>query len=184
MIKIRHTIPNFLLKAFHKGEIIDINLPGDYKGKWMVLIFYPRDFTYVCPTELEEAADLYEKFQEEGAELLSVSTDDVGIHKDWHDQDSRIAKINFPMISDPTGELCREFGTYIESGEDEGACFRGSFIIDPDGILRAYEIQETGFGRSTKELLRKLQAAIYVSKHGGEVCPVSWEPGEDTIKLP
>ena len=143
------------------------------------MIFYPADFTFICPTELEEAAGLHEEFNKLNAEVFSVSTDTVFVHKAWHDHSPAIKKVKFPMIADPTGKICRMFGTYIE---DEGLSLRGSFIVDPDGVLKALEMHENSLGRNTKELLRKLQAAVYVREHKGEVCPVSWEPGKKTLK--
>ncbi len=151
---------------------------SDLKGKWMILIFYPADFTFVCPTELEEAADHYEEIKKVGGEVLSISTDTVFVHKAWHDHSPAIAKIKFPMIADPTGKICKEFGTYIDN---EGISLRGSFIIDPDGTLKSYEINDNSIGRSIKELIRKLQAAVYVRKHGDQVCPASWQPGDKTL---
>ena len=171
-------IANFELEAFQKEEIKKLKL-SDYKGQWLIVIFYPADFTFICPTELEEAADYYEEFKKLGAEVLSVSTDTVFVHKAWHDHSPAIKKIRFPMVADPTGKLCREFGTYIE---EEGLSLRGSFIIDPESVLKAYEIHDNSIGRSAKELLRKLQAAIFVKEHKGEVCPASWKPGEKTLK--
>lgn len=178
MIKIGQLIPDLTLEAFHENDIKKIRL-ADWRGRWIILVFYPADFTFVCPTELAELADHYEQFRALGAEVMSVSTDTVFVHKAWHDQSPAISKIRFPMIADPTGKLCREFGTYIE---DEGLSLRGSFIIDPNGILKACEKHDNSIGRSAKELLRKLQAAIYVSQHDGEVCPASWEPGKDTLR--
>ena len=183
MIKINQKISdieiaNFELEAFQNEEIKKLKL-SDYKGQWLIVIFYPADFTFICPTELEEAADYYEEFKKLGAEVLSVSTDTVFVHKAWHDHSPAIKKIRFPMVADPTGKLCREFGTYIE---EEGLSLRGSFIIDPESVLKAYEIHDNSIGRSAKELLRKLQAAIFVKEHKGEVCPASWKPGEKTLK--
>jgi len=171
-------IADFQLEAFQNEEIKKIKL-SDYKGKWIILIFYPADFTFICPTELEEAANYYEEFTKLGAEVLSVSTDTVFVHKAWHDNSPAIKKIKFPMIADPTGRLCKEFGTYIE---EEGVSLRGSFIIDPEGKLVAYEMHNNSIGRSAEELLRKLQAAIFVREHKGEVCPASWRPGKKTLK--
>ena len=176
--KISDEMANFELEAFQNEEIKKIKL-SNYKGRWLVLIFYPADFTFICPTELEEAANYYEKFKKLGAEVLSVSTDTVFVHKAWHDHSSAIQKVKFPMVADPTGRLCGEFGTYIE---EEGISLRGSFIINPESALKAYEIHDNSIGRSTEELLRKLQAAIFVREHKGKVCPVSWKPGEKTLK--
>lgn len=164
-------------EAFHDGKLKKVKL-SDYANKWLILMFYPADFTFVCPTELEEAADHYEEFQKLGAELLSVSTDTAFVHKAWYDHSPAIKKIKFPMVADPTGKLCKEFGTYIE---DEGLSLRGTFILDPEGVLKAYEIHDNSIGRSAKELLRKIQAAIFVREHKGEVCPASWKPGAKTL---
>lgn len=178
MIRIGQKINDFELTAYHHDELKKIKL-SDFRGQWLILFFYPADFTFICPTELEEAANNYEEFKKAGAEFLSVSTDTAFVHKAWHDESPAIKKIKFPMLADPTGKLCREFGTYIEA---EGLSLRGSFIIDPDGILKAYEIHDNSIGRSIKELLRKLQAAKFVKENIGLVCPASWEPGKKTLK--
>jgi NADH-dependent peroxiredoxin subunit C len=178
MVQINKQVPDFELEAYHNDETKKVRL-SDYKGKWLVLIFYPADFTFICPTELEEAADSYKEFQKLGAEILSVSTDTPFAHKAWHDSSPSIKKIKFPMLADPTGKLCREFGTYIE---EEGLSLRGTFIINPDGILKAIEINDNDIGRSTIELLRKLQAAKFVRENKGQVCPASWQPGKKTLK--
>lgn len=177
-VKVGEQIPDFTLKAYHKDTITDISL-SKQRGKWLILFFYPADFTFVCPTELEEMAGLYKKFVEEGAEVLSVSTDTHWVHKAWHEQSEAIKKIEFPMLADPTGALSRAFGVYIEN---EGVTLRGSFLIDPEGIIQAMEVHADGVGRSAKELFRKFQAAKFVTEHGGQVCPASWEPGDDTLK--
>jgi len=129
--------------------------------------------------KLEEAADRYNEFKEVGAEIISISTDTAFVHKAWHDQSPAIQTIQYPMGADPTGRLCRFFETYIEK---EGMSLRGSFIIDPDGILKAMEIHDNSIGRSAEEILRKLQAAIFVRGHEGEVCPASWRPGKKTLR--
>jgi peroxiredoxin (alkyl hydroperoxide reductase subunit C) len=177
MIKIGQTIPDIELEAYYDDDIKKVKL-SDYRGKWLVLIFYPADFTFICPTELEEAANYYEQFKKLGAEVMSVSTDTAFVHKAWHDQSPAIGKIQFPMLADPTGNMCKEFGTYIE---EEGLSLRGSFIVDPNGILKAYEMHDNSIGRSAAELLRKLQAAKFVAEHKGKVCPASWHPGDETL---
>ena len=164
--------------AYVGEEIKKISLK-DYQKKWLVLFFYPADFTFVCPTELSELSDLYDDFKQEGAEVISVSTDTAFVHKAWHDNSASIKKIKFPMLADPTGVLCESLGIYLP---DEGLSLRGSFVIDPDGIIQAYEVHSNNIGRSPSELLRKLQAAKFVREHGGEVCPVNWKPGEKTLK--
>ena len=178
MAKVGQKITDFEVDAYHNDDVKKIRL-SDYKGKWVVLLFYPADFTFICPTELEEAAQYYPEFQKAEAEILSVSTDTVYVHKAWHDVSPAIKKIKFPMAADPTGKLCREFGTYIE---EAGLSLRGTFLIDPDGILKACEIHDNSIGRSAKEILRKVQAAKFVREHKGEVCPASWEPGKKTLK--
>lgn len=178
MAKINEQAPDFTLDAYHDDDIKKVKL-ADYRGRWVVLVFYPADFTFVCPTELGELAANYETFQKLNTEVLSVSTDTAFVHKAWHDNSETIKQINFPMLADPTGKMCRAYGTYIE---EEGLALRGTFIIDPEGILKAYEMNDNSIGRSTKELLRKLQAAQFVEKHGGNVCPASWEPGAETLK--
>lgn len=178
MVKINQKVTDFKLEAYHNDKIKAINF-ADYRGKWIIVMFYPADFTFVCPTELEEMASLYDEFKKLEAEVFSVSTDTVYAHKAWHDQSPAIKNVKFPMLADPTGNLSKEFGVYIE---EEGLALRGSFIINPDGILKAYEAHDNSIGRSAKELLRKLQAAIFVEKHKGLVCPANWEPGRDTLK--
>lgn len=180
MSKVGHKvsdIANFELEAFHQEKIEKINV-AEHRG-WLVLLFYPADFTFICPTELEEAADTYETFKKLGAEIMSVSTDTAFAHKAWHDNSPAIAKIKFPMIADPTGKLCRAFDTYMEN---EGLSLRGTFIIDPNGEIKASEVHDNSIGRNIKEILRKLQAAKFVSENKGLVCPASWTPGGKTLK--
>lgn len=181
MIAINQKVPDFEVAVFQNDKEKKLKL-SSLKGKWVVMIFYPADFTFVCPTELEEAADAYAEFKKMGAEVMSVSTDTVHSHKAWHDTSPAIGKVDYPMAADPTGKLCRLFGTYIEEGDDEGLSLRGTFIIDPDGVLRSMEINANNIGRSTTELIRKLQAAKFVRENKGLVCPASWEPGKKTLK--
>lgn len=178
MTKIGQKVEDFELEAFQDEKIKKIKL-SDYKNKWVILLFYPADFTFICPTELGEAANYYKEFQKLNAEVLSISTDTVFAHKAWHDTSTVIKTIKYPMLADPTGKVCHQFGTYLE---DEGLSLRASFIIDPDGILKAADIHDNSIGRSTEEILRKLQASIFVREHHGEVCPASWKPGEKTLK--
>ena len=178
MLQINQKIKDSELIIFHKNEEKTIKF-SKYHGKWLVLIFYPGDFTFICPTELEEAAKYYSELTKLGAEIISISTDSVYVHKAWHDQSESIKKVKFPMAADPTGDLCREFGTYIEA---EGKSLRGTFIIDPDGILKTIQINDNNIGRSIKELLRTLKAAKFVREDPDKVCPASWEPGQETLK--
>ncbi|MGC2423615.1 MAG: redoxin domain-containing protein [Nitrospirota bacterium] len=178
MVKIGEVIADMEVEVYQNEETKKVKF-SNYRDKWLVLIFYPADFTFICPTELEEAAEMYDDFKALGAELMSISTDTVFVHKAWHDNSPSIKKIKYPMAADPAGKVCREFGTYIEG---EGLSLRGSFIIDPDGVLKAYEMHDNSIGRSAKELFRKLQAAKFVREAGGEVCPASWEPGKPTLR--
>ncbi len=176
-VKIGEAVPNLQFEAYHKNKEVKMSI-GDFKGGWLVLFFYPSDFTFVCPTELEEMANLYSKFRDEGAEVVSVSTDSVYVHKAWHDTSPSIKKIEFPMAADRQHHLSHLFGVHLE---DEGNSLRGSFIIDPNGVLQAYEVHADGIGRNAAELLRKLQAAKFVHEHGDRVCPANWHPGDDTL---
>lgn len=170
-------IKPFKATAFHNGEFVDVT-NDDVKGKWAVFVFYPADFTFVCPTELGDVADHYEQLKEMGVEVYSVSTDTHFVHKAWHDASETIKKIKFPMIGDPTGRISRNFDVMIE---EDGVALRGTFIIDPDGVIKTAEVNDLGIGRSAKDLVRKVQAAQYVASHDGEVCPASWQPGEETL---
>jgi NADH-dependent peroxiredoxin subunit C len=176
--KIDDCIDDFEFEIYQNDEIKRTKF-SNYDGMWLVLLFYPADFTLICPTELEEAAEYYEQFKNERAEILSVSTDTAFVHKAWHDSSPSIAKIGYPMVADPTARLCRYFGTYIE---DVGFSLRGTFIIDPEGVLKAMDIHDNSIGRSAEEILCKLQAANFVRQHQGEVCPASWKPGKKTLK--
>lgn len=178
MFQINQKVEDFEFEAYHKGEIKKLKF-SDFKGKWLAVVFYPADFTFVCPTELRELAELYSEFQKNGGEILSVSTDTVFVHKAWHDTSEAIKKIDFPMVADPTGKLSRYFGVYIE---EAGLALRGSFLLDPDGVLKVFEVNDLAIGRSSHELLRKLQAAQFVREHGDQVCPAGWKPGADTLK--
>lgn len=178
MITINSIVPDFELDAYQNNDIKKIKL-SSYKGKWVVLIFYPADFTFVCPTELKDASNFYKKIQELGGEIMSISTDTAFVHKAWHEQSPTIKDIDYPMLADPTGSISRMFGTYIE---EEGMSLRGTFIIDPDGVLKTLEIHSNNIGRSAKEMFRKLEAAKFVYEHGENVCPANWEPGQETLK--
>jgi peroxiredoxin (alkyl hydroperoxide reductase subunit C) len=177
-----HTLINTEIKpfsatAFHQGKFKPVT-DADLKGKWSVLFFYPADFTFVCPTELGDLADHYKTFQKLGVEIYSVSTDTHFTHKAWHDTSETIAKLQFPMIGDPTGTITRNFGVMIE---EAGLAERGTFVIDPAGKIQIIEINAGGIGRNAEELLRKIKAAQYVASHPGEVCPAKWEEGEATL---
>ena len=170
-------IKPFEATAFHNGEYVTVT-DADVRGKWSIFFFYPADFTFVCPTELGDLADNYEEFQKLGVEIYSVSTDTHFTHKAWHDSSETIRKIKFAMIGDPTGEITRNFEVMREG---QGLADRGTFVVDPDGIIQAMEVTAEGIGRDASDLLRKVKAAQYVRNHPGEVCPAKWEEGEETL---
>jgi peroxiredoxin (alkyl hydroperoxide reductase subunit C) len=177
MAKINQPIPEFTVEAFHDGEFKTIS-SEDVKGKWAIFLFYPADFTFVCPTELEDMANHYDELQKLGVEVYSVSTDTHFVHKAWHDASEAIGKIKYPMLGDPKGALSRGFDVMIE---EEGLALRGTFLADPDGIIKVAEIHDLGIGRSAKDMVRKVKAAQYVASHDGEVCPAAWEEGQKTL---
>ena len=167
----------FKATAFHNGRFVEIT-DATLKGKWSVVFFYPADFTFVCPTELGDMADLYPAFRDLGVEIYSVSTDTHFTHKAWHDTSETIGKIRYPMIGDPTGTITRNFGVMIE---EAGLAERGTFVMDPQGRIQIIEINAGGVGRDAAELLRKVKAAQYVAAHPGEVCPAKWKEGDKTL---
>ncbi|HMV00277.1 MAG TPA: alkyl hydroperoxide reductase subunit C [Rhodocyclaceae bacterium] len=177
MSLINTEIKPFKATAFHNGKFVPVT-DADLKGKWSVVFFYPADFTFVCPTELGDLADEYAKFRDLGVEIYAVSTDTHFTHKAWHDTSDTIKKIAYPMVGDPTGTITRNFEVMIE---EEGLALRGSFLINPEGVIKVAEIHDLGIGRDAKELLRKVQAAQYVASHPGEVCPAKWTPGDATL---
>lgn len=178
MSMIRKEVGDFSANAFRDNEFQTIK-KEDLLGKWSVFFFYPADFTFVCPTELEDLTMKYEQFQALGCEIYAVSTDTHFVHKAWHDASERIQKIRYPMLADPTHEVCKDFGVLIE---EDGMAERGTFIIDPDGKIVAYEISAGNVGRNAEELLRKVQACQFVREHGDQVCPANWKPGEQTLR--
>ena len=170
--------PEFTEDAFCVDKTLKVGLKK-LRGKWVVLAFYPADFTFICPTELGELADHYDEFKKMNTEVISVSTDTAFVHQAWHEKSPTIGKVKFPMLADPARRVCTAYGTLIE---DEGLSQRCTVIIDPKGIVRSYDIHDNSIGRSVHEIVRRLQAAQYVSKHPGLVCPASWKPGEKTLK--
>lgn len=177
MALINTEIKPFSATAYKEGKFVDIT-DADVKGKWAVFFFYPADFTFVCPTELEDLADNYETFKQLGVEIFAVSTDTHFSHKAWHDTSPAIGKINFYMVGDQAGTLTNNFDV-MRPGV--GLADRGTFVVDPDGVIQVMEITSEGVGRNAAELLRKIKAAQYVRNHPGEVCPAKWEEGEKTL---
>ena len=178
MSLINTPVKPFKATAYHNGAFVEVSNES-LKGKWSVFVFYPADFTFVCPTELGDLADLYDQFKAIGVEIYGVSTDTHFTHKAWHDTSETIAKVKYPLVGDPTQRLARDFDVLIE---EAGLALRGTFIIDPNGHIKAMEINDNSIGRDAKELLRKVQAAQYVAANPGQVCPAKWTPGAKTLK--
>lgn len=171
-------VPQFKVQAYHNGEFKEVT-NKDIEGKWAIFFFYPADFTFVCPTELEDLQDKYAKLKEMGVEVYSVSTDSHFVHKAWHDTSERIKKIEYPMLADPTGLLARAFGVMIE---EDGMAYRGTFVVNPEGLVKIVEINDNNIGRNADELLRKVEAAQFVAAHPGDVCPAKWKKGAETLQ--
>jgi peroxiredoxin (alkyl hydroperoxide reductase subunit C) len=171
------TLKPFKATAFKDGKFVDLT-DADVKGKWAVFFFYPADFTFVCPTELEDLADIYPTLQKMDVEVYSVSTDTHFSHKAWHDTSPAIGKINYYMLGDQNHALSTNFQVLREG---QGLADRGTFVVDPEGVIQLVEITSEGVGRNAAELLRKIKAAQYIAAHPGEVCPAKWEEGEATL---
>ncbi|KIL49270.1 alkyl hydroperoxide reductase subunit C [Jeotgalibacillus soli] len=178
MALIGKEVKPFAAKAFHNGEFIDVS-EQNLKGQWSVVCFYPADFTFVCPTELEDLQNEYAALKELGVEVYSVSTDTHFTHKAWHDHSEAIGKIKYVMIGDPSQKISRNFDVL---NEEEGLAERGTFVIDPDGIIQTVEINAGGIGRDASTILNKIKAAQYVRNNPGEVCPAKWQEGSETLK--
>ena len=167
----------FKATAYQNGKFIELT-EASLIGHWSVLVFYPADFTFVCPTELGDLADHYDTFKSLGVEIYGVSTDSHFAHKAWHDSSDTIAKVSYPLVGDPSGRLARNFDVMIE---EEGMALRGTFVVNPEGQIKLCEIHDNGIGRDATDMLRKVQAAQYVAAHPGEVCPAKWTPGAETL---
>lgn len=178
MSMINKDVPDFSVQMFQKHEFRSLSRE-DILGKWSVFFFYPADFTFVCPTELEDLAEQYQQFRNLGCEVYAVSTDTHFVHKAWHDASERIKKIEFPMLADPTHCLARGFDVLIEA---EGMAERGTFIVNPEGKIVGYEVMAGNVGRNAGELLRRVQACQFVHEHGDQVCPANWKPGGETLR--
>ena len=167
----------FKAQAYQMGKFIEVT-EESLMGKWAVLMFYPADFTFVCPTELADLADNYAEFQKMGVDVYSVSTDTHFAHKAWHDTSEAIKGVQYAMIGDPTGVLSRNFEVMIE---EEGMALRGTFVINPEGHIKVMEVHDNGIGRDASELMRKVKAAQYVAAHPNEACPAKWNEGAATL---
>ncbi|MEH3087253.1 MAG: alkyl hydroperoxide reductase subunit C [Xylophilus ampelinus] len=180
MSLINTEIRPFKATAYHNGKFVPVS-EQNFKGKWSVVVFYPADFTFVCPTELGDLADNYAEFQKLGVEIYGVSTDTHFTHKAWHDNSDTIRKVQYPLIGDPSAQLARFFQVLIEEGEDAGLALRGTFVIDPEGKIKTIEVHDNGIGRDAQETLRRVKAAQYIAAHPGEVCPAKWSEGAETL---
>jgi NADH-dependent peroxiredoxin subunit C len=177
MSLINSAVKPFKATAFQQGKFLEVT-EASLQGKWSVFFFYPADFTFVCPTELEDLADNYAEFQGLGVEIYAVSTDTHFCHKAWHDTSPAISKINYALVGDPTHAISRNFDVLIE---EVGLADRGTFLVNPEGKIQLVEVSAGGVGRDAKELLRKIKAVQYVASHPGEVCPAKWKEGEKTL---
>lgn len=167
----------FKATAYYQNDFVEIT-EADLAGKWNVVFFYPADFTFVCPTELGDLADHYDELQSIGCEVYAVSRDTHWTHFAWHEASETIAKIEYYMVGDPTGQITSNFNI---DRTGTGLADRGTFVIDPDGVIQIIEITAEGIGRNAAELVRKIKAAQYVREHPGEACPAKWEAGDATL---
>lgn len=169
MIQIGKPAPDFTAQAVVDGKIKEVSLK-DYRGKWVVLFFYPLDFTFVCPTEIQGFNEKFNEFEKINCQVLGASVDSVYSHLDWMKD---LGQLRFPLVSDLTKRISRDYGILME---DKGISFRGAFVIDPDGVLRSYVVNDLSVGRNVEEILRIVQAF-----QTGELCPVGWTPGQQTL---
>ncbi len=169
MVKVGHPAPLFNLEGYHKGEFKEYSLE-DFRGQWVILIFYPLDFTFVCPTEMKGFSNAVDTFAKIKTQLFGISVDSVHAHKAWSKE---LGELNFPLLSDMKREVAKAYDVLIE---DEGTALRGTFVIDPDGILKYHLVSFNDVGRSVGETLRVVQA-----NQSGKLCPVEWKPGDKTL---
>lgn len=170
-------VKSFTANAYQGGKF-KVVTDADLLGKWSIICFYPADFTFVCPTELEDLQNNYELFKSLGVEVYSVSTDTHFSHKAWHDTSESIKKIEYAMIGDPSHVISKNFEVLIE---DAGLADRGTFIVDPDGVIQYVEVSSGGIGRDAGALVNKIKAGQYIRKNPKEVCPAKWQEGAKTL---
>ena len=171
-------LPEFTLDAFKKPELVKVST-ADVLGKWSIFVFYPADFTFVCPTELEDVQNSYAELKELGCEVYSVSCDSEFVHKAWSDASPSINKIEYYMLADKKHELADFFDVFQE---ESAMAYRGTFLVNPEGKVKLAEMQDNSIGRNADELVRKVKAAQFVASHPGEVCPAKWNEGAETLK--
>ncbi len=177
MSRINTAVQPFKTEAFHNGKFIEVTEQA-FQGRWSVVIFMPAAFTFNCPTEIEDAADHYAEFQQAGAEVYIVTTDTHFAHKVWHETSPAVGKARFPLVGDPTHRLTNMFGVHIP---EEGLALRGTFVINPEGVIKTMEVHDNAVARDVQETLRKLKAAQFVAANPGQVCPAKWQEGAATI---
>ena len=177
MSRINTAVQPFKTEAFHNGKFIEVTEQA-FQGQWSVVIFMPAAFTFNCPTEIEDAADHYAEFQQAGAEVYIVTTDTHFAHKVWHETSPAVGKARFPLVGDPTHRLTHMFGVHIP---EEGLALRGTFVINPEGVIKTMEVHDNAVARDVQETLRKLKAAQFVAANPGQVCPAKWQQGAATI---
>ena len=180
-VRIRKPAPEFTATAVVNGEFKTVKL-SDYKGKWVYFFFYPLDFTFVCPTEIIEFSQKVAEFEKAGIQILGASVDSEFVHLAWVNTPRKqggLGEINFPLISDLTHTISKKYGVYIE---EDGHTIRGSFIIDPQGVVRHFSQNDNSVGRNVAEALRLVQGYQYSDAHPGEVCPINWTPGASSMK--
>jgi len=174
MITVGSTVPDLVLLGYRRDEPDFIPCTLANHDRWIVLFFYPRDFTFVCPTELAAFAELADEFAAEDADLVAASTDSAWSHRAWFETHPLLAEVDYPVVADTTQELAQAFGVLTA----DGSALRGTFVIDPSGVVRHASITDQNVGRSPEETLRVLQAL-----RTGELCPVRWKPGQATLKI-
>ena len=178
MSLINKEVADFKVQAFKADNFVEVS-KKDILGKWSVFFFYPADFTFVCPTELKDLQEKYAEFKKINCEIFSVSCDTHFVHKAWHDASDTIKAIEYTMLADPTHALAKDFEVLIA---DQGITERGTFVVNPEGKIVAYEVVAGNIGRNADELLRRVEALQFVAKHGDQVCPAKWQPGAKTLK--
>ncbi len=180
MVQVGQKAPDFKAEAVVDKQFKDVSL-ADYRGKWVVLFFYPIDFTFVCPTEITAFSDAIDEFKKINTQVIGASVDSKYSHLAWIETSRNkggIGETPYPLLADITKKVSSDYGVLIE---DAGVALRGLFIIDPEGVLRVQIVTDLNIGRNIGEVLRLVQAAQYTAEHG-EVCPANWTPGGDTIK--
>ncbi|MCX8075737.1 MAG: redoxin domain-containing protein [Aquificaceae bacterium] len=181
-VKVGQKVPNFEMEVYDPKTVGFAKLSLEdllRERKWVVLFFYPADFTFVCPTELADLADYQEELQSLGVEVIAVSTDTKYTHLAWQRSEKLLEHVRYLMGADPTGRVSRLFGVY---DENTGLALRGTFIINPDGVLVGSEVNFYNVGRNAEELVRKMKANAYLMSHPDEACPAKWKEGEKTLK--